>query len=163
MSEFNPDKAALYAASQGSPLRFAELVKDARRLLDAEGLTDDERRKEWLRRHVKQPLVSARHIVNLQGKDFVTFPGLLEMAHKNGLNSIDSVIVSIDHAEQTAVFQATASGSRGRFTGTGDASPSNVGKNIQPSYIRMGETRAIARALRLYLGIGMCSSDELPS
>ena len=31
-----------------------------------------------------------------------------------------------------------------------------------PSYIRMAETRAVARALRFYLGIGMTAREELP-
>ena len=36
-----------------------------------------------------------------------------------------------------------------------------LGKMILPHALRMAETRAINRALRLYTDIGMCSVDEL--
>jgi hypothetical protein len=107
-------------------------------------------------------LKSQGHIVNLKGKNYILFAGLLLLAHENGLESIttDSVVLNPD--KQTAVFIATVKGSRGEYTGHGDANPSNVSKMMLPSYIRMAETRAIARALRFYIGIGMTAREELP-
>ena len=107
-------------------------------------------------------LKSQGHIVNLKGKNYILFAGLLILAHENGLESIttDSVVLNPD--KQTAVFIATVKGERGEFTGHGDANPSNVSKMMLPSYIRMAETRAVARALRFYLGIGMTAREELP-
>ena len=53
-----------------------------------------------------------------------------------------------------------------RRTGTGhltgrDACKGNVNPKIAPHIIRMAETRAVARALRLACNIGMCSVEEL--
>ena len=51
--------------------------------------------------------------------------------------------------------------SNGVFSGYGDASAANVGRMIAPHIIRMAETRAVARALRLACNIGMTSREEL--
>lgn len=44
---------------------------------------------------------------------------------------------------------------RGAFTGLGDANPRNVNARIAPHFVRMAETRALARALRAALDIGV--------
>ena len=36
-----------------------------------------------------------RHIINLQGRDFVTYEGLLDEAHSRGLRSIRTVLVQV--------------------------------------------------------------------
>lgn len=107
-------------------------------------------------------LEDGNHIANVQGKPFVLFSGLLLVAHENGLESIEPELLNLNLADQTAVFKAVVKGSRGTFVGHGDAAPNNLTKMILPSFIRMAETRAICRALRFYLGIGMCAKDELP-
>jgi len=103
------------------------------------------------------------HVTKIQGKDFVLFSGLLELAHENGLESIDTECLNISFDNNRALFKATAKGTRGVFVGHGDAMPGNLSKMILPSFPRMAETRSICRALRLYLGIGMCAKEELPS
>ena len=105
---------------------------------------------------------SQGHLVNLKGKNYVLFAGLLHLAHLNGLESIETDSVVINPDKNTAVFIATVKGTRGTYNGHGDASPQNVSKMMVPSYIRMAETRAVARALRFYLGIGMTCREELP-
>ena len=123
-----------------------------------------------------QNLRKAGFIVKLQGKEFVLFAGLQVLARELGLNSVSTELVSIDKDSQTTIdgeqtvitkatgltiFKATVSGDMGTFTSYGDASPKNVGRMIAPHLIRMAETRAIARALRLYCSIGICSLEEL--
>ena len=107
-------------------------------------------------------LQKAGHICNLKGKQYILFSGLLQLAHENGLDSIDTEVVTGDHLEQSAVIVARVKGERGSYTGHGDASPMNVSKMMAPSFLRMAETRAVARALRFYLGIGMTAREELP-
>ena len=109
-----------------------------------------------------EKLQKAGHICNLKGKQYILFSGLLQLAHENGLESIDTEVVTVDHIEQTAVIVARVKGSRGSYTGHGDASPRNVSKMMVPSFLRMAETRAVCRALRFYLGVGMTAREELP-
>ena len=104
-----------------------------------------------------------RHIAKVGGKDYVLLSGLLDLAYgKGGLQSLTTEMLSNDTEQGRAVFRATATGDRGTCTGHGDASPANLSEMMMASYIRMAETRAICRALRFYLGIGMCARDELP-
>lgn len=101
-------------------------------------------------------------IVNLKGKEYVLFSGLLDLAHRNGLESMTSKLIDYSMLEQYAVMEATVTGSRGTFVAYGDSTPENTGKMVQSAFIRMAETRAFARALRLYTGIGMTAREELP-
>ena len=101
-------------------------------------------------------------VQRLQGRDYVTFTGLIGMAHVEGITELTTELVDWDPAEQRAIFKATAKGSRGTFTGYGDACPQNVSKNMKTATIRMAETRAKCRALRAFLGCGMTAREELP-
>ncbi len=107
-------------------------------------------------------LRNIKALVWLQGREYLTHGGLLRVAHENGLTGIGTELVSWDSKARAAVVKATATGERGIYTGYGDASPSNVGKNIAGATLRMAETRAVNRALRLYTGLGMTTTEELP-
>ena len=98
---------------------------------------------------------------NGPSKTYTTHKGLVWLAHLHGVASIDSVMIEYDAKARSAVFKSIVTGERGSYSGIGDADPSNVGRMIAPHAIRMAETRAINRALRLYLGLGMCSIEEL--
>lgn len=105
-----------------------------------------------------------RHIVDLKGKQFVTYEGLLNEATKAGLVGIKTTLIQApnDANGQTAIMHAQALFQDGRsFEGIGDANPTNVGRMIIPHAIRMAETRSKGRALRDALNIGMCSLEEL--
>lgn len=107
-------------------------------------------------------------IINLKGSSFVTFKGLLWVAHQNGLQSLTTELISYDPETNMAIVQAVLTGTRGgdklmKFSDLGDASPKNVGKLMVSCIIRMASTRAKARVLRDFLGIGICSLEELPS
>ena len=107
-------------------------------------------------------LRSGGHTVKLQGKEFVLFSGLLMVAHENGLEGCNTEITHLDIQAGECVMVATVTGSRGTFNAHGDSSPANTSKMVRSAFIRMAETRAIARALRLYLGTGMTAFEELP-
>lgn len=99
-------------------------------------------------------------IIRLNGKEYVTHAGLLQLAHDAGLHSIEAAVVYSDHGGNHYIVKAVAVGDRGTYTAHGDASPQNT--KLKTATLRMAETRAISRALRLYLGIGMTSAEELP-
>jgi hypothetical protein len=100
--------------------------------------------------------------INLKGKDFVLYEGLLDEFHKNGGKSIETELVQTMLNDQAFfIFKATVSGTRGTFMGYGDACKGNVGGMVAPHMLRMAETRAKARALRDYNNIGVCSLEEL--
>ena len=100
--------------------------------------------------------------INLKGKDFVLYEGLLDEFHKNGGESIETELIQTNLNEEVFfIFKAVAKGERGTFTGYGDACRGNVNPMVAPHMMRMAETRAKARALRDYNNIGICSVDEL--
>ncbi len=104
--------------------------------------------------------VDKKFIVELQGKQFILYDGLLDMAHQMELQSIATEMVQYDG--KVVIFKATATTKDGRsFDGYGDADTSNVNKMIAKHMIRMAETRAKARALRDLTNVGMCSVEEL--
>ena len=106
-------------------------------------------------------------LIMRQGKQYVLFAGLLDEAHNRGLRGIDTELIQVPTPENgnVAVVKAVVNmeateGSR-TFSGIGDASPDNVGRNIVPHIIRMAETRAKARALRDAVNVGATALEEL--
>ena len=102
----------------------------------------------------------AGSVVELQGKQYPTHAGLLALAHAHGMTSMTTDVLSYQDGE--AVVKATVEGSRGTYTGHGDASPANVNRNIASAVLRMAETRSQNRAIRAYLGLGATTLEEMP-
>ena len=103
-------------------------------------------------------------IVNLQGKDFVTYNGLVDLAHQMKLKSITTEIIQLPTEENgdQCIIKAVATTEDGKaFEGYGDADPGNVNRMIAKHLIRMAETRAKARALRDLTNVGMTAIEEL--
>ncbi len=104
-------------------------------------------------------------IVTLSGKEYATWPYVLNEAHQIGLKAIETQLVQIPAPENqhTAIVRATARFEDGKeFTAYGDASPANVNNRIATALIRMAETRGKGRALRDACNIGMTLAEELP-
>lgn len=97
------------------------------------------------------------------GRTFVLYAGLLDLAHERGLKAITTTLVQIpsDLNGQMAIVHATVETSQGTFTGLGDAAPDNVSRMMVPHLIRMAETRSKARALRDAVNVGVTALEEL--
>ncbi len=109
--------------------------------------------------------VPAKYLKKIQGKDFVLFEGLLEIAHTEGLKVVDTELVQAPSKDNgmLAIVKATVETEKGIFGALGDASPESCEKPMQPHLVRLADTRAIARAMRLAVNIGMTSSVEMGS
>ncbi len=103
--------------------------------------------------------IPSQYIVVIQGRNFVTFAGLLALAHQRGLTSLTADWTYNDPALSLA--HATAVFPHGTFTECGDASPDNVTKKVSPHFRRVALTRAKARCLRDALNVDMVSLEEL--
>jgi hypothetical protein len=96
-------------------------------------------------------------------KEVVSFRGLLEMVHRERLRETTTELVQAPTKEngETAIVRATVRTTKGTFSGIGDANPRNVAPHIAPHIIRMAETRALARAMRVATGCGETALEEL--
>jgi len=103
-------------------------------------------------------------MIERQGRAFVLYAGLLDEAHQKGLKAIRTRLVQAPCPEngETTICLAEVEMEDGRvFSGIGDATPHNVGRNIAPHAIRMAETRSKARALRDAINVATVALEEL--
>ncbi len=107
--------------------------------------------------------INEKFIINLQGKSYVTYEGLLDLAHQKNLRSLEVEIIQIPSNENnmTAICKAIATTDKERFQDIGDASPKSVNTALVPHLIRMASTRAKARVLRDLTNVGMTAIEEL--
>ena len=109
--------------------------------------------------------VASGHLQLLDGRWYITHAGLLRIAHRRHCSGIRTTLQKdlSDRSSNHWVFRATvykSFGSKG-FVGYGDADPSNTSPLVRGAEMRVAETRAVNRALRKALGIGICSVEEL--
>ncbi len=108
-------------------------------------------------------MVKREFIVERQGRSFVLYAGLLDLAHSQGLRAIRTRLIQVPSEDnaQTAIVHAEVDTDRGTFSGIGDASPANVARAMLTCTIRLAETRAKARALRDAVNVGVTAFEEL--
>ena len=107
--------------------------------------------------------------------DLTTFEELLSDAHDkfDGNFSVETEMISHDATAKNAVFKATVKvkqlaeededGNKdfeNHYQAYGDADQLNCGNMVKMHYLRMAETRAIARALRWATNNAKCSTEE---
>ena len=104
--------------------------------------------------------IPAHHIVTIQGHQYVTYVGLLQLAHERGLVSLTADWTCNESALSLA--HAVARFSDGRvFEECGDATPENTNRKVAAHFRRVALTRAKARVLRDALGVDLVAFEEL--
>jgi hypothetical protein len=119
-------------------------------------------KQEFLKK--RQPRLDERFIKAIEGRDFVVYAGLLDLAHQKGLAKMAVEILQYPAAENghMAIVRAQAESKLGEtFTDVGDATPTNCNHKVAKHLLRMASTRAKARALRDFTNIGMTCLEEL--
>ena len=114
------------------------------------------------------------HVVTLQGRKFITFVGLQARLADQGkhIHGLEIEIIRDPFDEDNkenkqALVRATVhvvaeNGAVSKVQSLGDASKLNVSKNIEDATLRMAETRAIARALRIITRAPFTAVEEIP-
>lgn len=110
--------------------------------------------------------IDRQYTVNLQGRTHVTYDGLLDLAHKMGLATIEVEVLQFpaEANKWVAICRGTVVLVQGEVVRThsdiADASAANCSKGVALHYIRMAATRAKARALRDALNIKGAALEE---
>lgn len=113
-----------------------------------------------------------KHLVTLQGSQYITFVGLqarLVDQKKYIVGTYTEVLIhptkeNNNRAEVGVTVSIKKDGSPDTFNFhcVGDADPNNVSKNLANATLRMAETRATSRALRLATRSDFTAWDEMP-
>jgi len=112
----------------------------------------------------KKHKLDERFIKTIEGRDFVLYSGLLDLAHQKGLLKIEVDPLQFPTKENGffAICKAMVTSKFGEaFVDVGDANPANCNAKVAKHLLRMASTRAKARALRDYDDIGMTCLEEL--
>ena len=112
----------------------------------------------------RQPKLDERFTKNIEGKDFVLYAGLLDLAHQKGMVSMEVEILQFPAKENgnMAICRAMAESKLAEsFSDIGDADPTNCNYKVAKHLLRMASTRAKARCLRDFTNIGMTCLEEL--
>src|SRR5436190_23078766 len=109
--------------------------------------------------------IDPRFIVQLKGKEYPLFAGVLDAATRAGLKSLTTRIVQIPTPENgnLAVVMARAEFEDGRvFEDVGDCSPASTSQQLAAALLRLASTRAKGRVLRDSINVGQTLLEELP-
>lgn len=110
--------------------------------------------------HVTDAELLAPYVVQIHGRPFVKYAGLLYLAHQRGLMKLEARLASV--TDTVALAEATATFADGRvFSEAADATPKNTSAQVAMHFPRCALTRAKSRALKDALGITMVALEEL--
>lgn len=104
-------------------------------------------------------------MVDLKGKAYCTWPGVLDAATRAGLKSLTTTLEQLTATDKGyfAVVKARAEFEDGRvFEDYGDAGPQNCSPQMASASIRLASTRAKGRCLRDAINCGQTMREELP-
>ena len=102
-----------------------------------------------------------KHIVNIKGRKFITYGGLLDEAHKQGLDDMRIMKLSVDWEKKCAWCMVACKIGEKEFVGVGSATQENCGPMVKNHFVEMANTRAKSRCLRDALNIDIVALEEL--
>lgn len=115
---------------------------------------------------------NSKHLVKLQGTPYITVVGLQARLADQGKAIVETYTELLtnpyEDGTEAAVVRFSCNvldkngNKHGPFQSFGDASPKNVGPKLKEALIRMAETRAYGRALRIITRSMYTSLEELP-
>lgn len=101
-------------------------------------------------------------IVKIQGKDYMTYRGLLSKAHGKDPDFSMELTESWVSPDMTMAWcKVRLTSKKQIFDGFGSSTPKNTGALTQTHPVEMSQTRAKGRALRDFLNIGEVMAEEL--
>jgi hypothetical protein len=106
-----------------------------------------------------------KFLINLGGREYPLYAGILAEAHERGLQAIETQLIQIPNTDNdyTAIVKAVVRMKDGSvFEDFGDSNPRNTNARIATALIRMASTRAKGRALRDAINVGQTMLEELP-
>jgi hypothetical protein len=109
----------------------------------------------------RKPKLDERFITTIEGKDFVYYAGLLDLAHQKSLVKLEVETLQLPSKDNDNAAICRAIAQTGVFSDVGDANPANCNFKVSKHLIRMGSTRSKARALRDLTNIGITCLEEL--
>lgn len=94
--------------------------------------------------------------------DLIDFETLLNDAHEKFKDfSVTSTVIEIDRQNKYALFKVQVKIGENVYEAHGDSTAENIsGSFVKPHFIRMAETRALARALRWATNNAKCADVE---
>jgi len=112
----------------------------------------------------EKPKIDPRFLEIIEGREFIKFGGLLHLATEKGISRIETEIIQLPSPEngQSAIIRAVVESKEDEmFSGIGDCSPENCHPKVAKHSIRIAETRAIARCLKLLVDSPYTCLEEL--
>ena len=109
-------------------------------------------------------MIDEKYIIQIKGKNYVLYEGLLQEAHAKGMISLETTIIQFPTKDNgmCCIARATVIGKDSQnYTDYGDAAINSVDPKLVPAIIRMACTRSKARVLRDFCNIGICALEEV--
>lgn len=106
--------------------------------------------------------IHKKFIVNIQGKEFITYNGLLAYAQENGeIEKKEVLRLDVSDDQKLALAHVRVTMKDGRFfEDIGSCTPQNS-KSVTTYAPEMAVTRGYARAIRTGLNVDYCSKEEI--
>jgi hypothetical protein len=133
-----PHGQCKHKIARGIYLRATALAKQRLAQLDSAGTGQTETPSQPGPAQPEAPVetsqgIPPQHVVLIQGRPFVKFTGLLQMAHERGLVALTADWTYNDGELSLAHAVATFQDGR-RFEESGDATPANTNRKVTPTF-----------------------------